>query len=1364
MKNCRRILSLSLCVILAVGTLLPSVVTAAPERADQRGGEYRALPSEDAIASMSKFDGRDYGIVTPVKDQGSTNLCWAYSSVAASETSILRSGINPSATPENLNLNPQAAAYRISNRASDPLGNTDGEYIAGDFTAATGNPSKIATLFSLWWGPVSGKSAAVDPFENSEYRLESAVNIPENKDNPELRIETIKRAIAKYGAVTFQYNNASNIYYYNPKNETGSQSYPHACTIIGWDDTIPADSFAPGGASRNGGWLIKNSYSSLPDGYPYFYISYDNTCSYTYAFSYSLREKYDRNYCYDGAINDFPLRNDRVVANVYRAAGSEAEGKTEVLKAVNIGISGNSYTVEVEVFTGLSDPFGSANPPTDGGKSAAKKTQSFDFGGYVTVSLDTPVELSKGEWFSVIVRITDGNAKIRLGEKNGRNLSYAGTSGGFTKIGNYVGRIKALTSVIDALPDEDDTEYNFTNLVVLAKFSGEEEFANDVYQGATVAQIIDNTYNRAGYSVRDYFGAISNGKLKMRTLFLLDNGGSVTLSRPRGYYAEKDDFNPDGYEAGYENLRIAELREDWADAVNDAIAAGNLPTDISGKVYDAGELDKNGDGKIDCITVIYKPTVQNISVGWSSPLWDYHYYSPFVGISTDGGELISSEYVQLTLSYMTADGRSALYKGADALPIASLGKICHETLHVFGLKDLYRSDLSSEVYFMSAMGKPLSPAVQFISVKEREALGFLSGDDILTLSCDGSYSLDVSSPHSSGTVGYKLELPERGRTLYLEYRRFEGSANRYDTKSKELYSCATGELIRGQTLKSGLVCYLAKSGVRFPSNLNGTNEYVVVSGGIYSTKSDAAIAPGESINITDEINITVTEMSEGALRFEISGIGDVTPPHTHKLERTEGIPATCVADGVRAHYRCTECGAYFDADDTTTPVEYSSLIIPSKDGAHDLRLVTAAAPSCTGDGHVEYYECRLCGKLFADSAAEREISADDVRFLGDGNRDGKINVKDIVIAIRAAIGQTMDNIDLDALDINRDGNVDVKDIIILIRHSTGYKQSYLIGYPMSSVPSAKPAIKVVSGVEFITYTSSITYKGQKDEYAYTAQNDGLVRIDISELKSGIYVDLYVYDRLGEEVVFRDYCKNNSGVSIPKAKAGDTYRIQVRYNNEFGDYVLTIGQPKPVIDVTSFKEVRDSIQYTEQYNYYTFTPSVDGLYRFDLNNMQSDFYVRLYLYDRLGYEVSAHEYCANNGITGTNLKAGEEYKIAVEYVRGFGDYSLVIGRQNPTVDISGLTEISDRITFKEQKNVYSFTAPSDGDCRFDITEMKSDVHVGLYVYDRLGYEVVSHGYCSNNSGITLNGMKSGETYKIVVVYITGFGDYTLTINH
>ena len=408
---------------------------------------YKTLPSEEEIIALSAYDGRDYGIITPVKDQGSTNLCWAYSSVAASEASIVRSGLK---RLEEVNLNPTAAAYRVNNRGEDPLRNTSGEYVSGDFTSFAGNPSKIATIFSGWWGPVSGTNANVDPFVNSDFRLENAVHIPENKDNPSsLRIAEIKKAIAKYGAVTFQYNNLHNNYYYNPKNEKNGSSYPHACTIIGWDDNIPAERFAPDGATMNGGWLIKNSYASLPDGYPYFYISYDNTSSSMYAFSYVEKETYDRNYYYDGAINDFPLRNDKHVANVYRA-GSEVSGKTEKITAVNVGVEGNDYTLEVEIYTGLSSPFEAENAPVEGGRSAAKKTARFDYGGYVTVRLDEPVTLSAGEWFSVIVRVSEGTAKIRLGVKNGKDLSYAGSYGSYAKFGNFVGRIKAFTTFFDS--------------------------------------------------------------------------------------------------------------------------------------------------------------------------------------------------------------------------------------------------------------------------------------------------------------------------------------------------------------------------------------------------------------------------------------------------------------------------------------------------------------------------------------------------------------------------------------------------------------------------------------------------------------------------------------------------------------------------------------------------------------------------------------------------------------------------------------------------------------------------------------------------------------------------------------------------
>lgn len=403
---------------------------------------YKTLPSLEEIVSLPEYDGRDYGIITPVKDQGSTNLCWAYSSIAASEASIVRSGLKPL---DEVNLNPTAAAYRVNNRGNDPLGNTSGNYVSGDFTTFTGNPSKIATIFSGWWGPVSGANATVDPFENSEFRLENAVHIPENKNDPALRIAEIKNAIAKYGAVTFQYNNRNNIYYYNPKNEKSGSSYPHACAIVGWNDNIPAGNFAPDGATMNGGWLIKNSYSSLPSGYPYFYISYDNTSSSMYAFSYAERKAYDRNYYYDGDIDDFPLRNDKHVANVYRA-GSEVSGKTEKITAVNVGVEGNGYTLEAEIYTGLSSPFEAENAPVAGGKSVAKKTMSFDYGGYVTMRLDEPVSLAAGEWFSVVVRVVEGNAKIRLGVKNSKTLSYAGSYGNYVKFENYVGRIKAFTT------------------------------------------------------------------------------------------------------------------------------------------------------------------------------------------------------------------------------------------------------------------------------------------------------------------------------------------------------------------------------------------------------------------------------------------------------------------------------------------------------------------------------------------------------------------------------------------------------------------------------------------------------------------------------------------------------------------------------------------------------------------------------------------------------------------------------------------------------------------------------------------------------------------------------------------------------
>ena len=120
--------------------------------------------------------------------------------------------------------------------------------------------------------------------------------------------------------------------------------------------------------------------------------------------------------------------------------------------------------------------------------------------------------------------------------------------------------ILLLTGDKDRIQAYDD-DSNFTNLVVFARFAGETEFINDVYEGSSVRKITDNSYNAGSYSVGDYYRCVSDNKLRMRSVYLYDNGGSIVLSHPRGYYAEYSDINTIGYKDASERAsRMYELR------------------------------------------------------------------------------------------------------------------------------------------------------------------------------------------------------------------------------------------------------------------------------------------------------------------------------------------------------------------------------------------------------------------------------------------------------------------------------------------------------------------------------------------------------------------------------------------------------------------------------------------------------------------------------------------------------------------------------------------------------------------------------------------------------------------------------------
>lgn len=563
-----------------------------------------AVPSADEIVKMSKYDGRDYGIITPVKDQGDSNLCWAYSSIAASEANILRQNIG-GADASSLSLNPVAAAYRSFRRESDPLSNTDGDLKSGDYTKATGNPLNVAKLFSMWWGPVAGNQANIDPFANPSYRFENAFYIPENKSNPDEGIRMIKKAIAEYGAVTFQYNNLRECTYYNPKNESGSGSSPHACTIIGWDDNIPASKFIPGSAERDGGWLVKNSYKSCE----YFWLSYDNTSSSMYAFTYAAKDKYDYNYFYDGSLDDFSLRKDKVIANVFQAQKGGTNGKVELIKAVNVGVQGENVTVEVEIMKNLDYPFnGQGNVPVSGGQSAGTTVKSFEHGGYVTVELKDPVKVDPNEWFSVIVRVSNstGNAKIVTAYRAGKDLSYVGSGENWNKLGNFVGRIKAYTSLVGC---DNPSDHKWSDWVLTEKptaSSDGRKVRTCSLCGQTETAVIEHFAKSCIADGRLVYGFEQKLTSEKFPDYFSSDYATVTLEPSSGFAGTDSIIKvvyPDGSEDEYRIVIFGDINGDGVcdgqdSVIAEAMASGMLTQEqIGNAAYTAA--DGNHDGSVD---------------------------------------------------------------------------------------------------------------------------------------------------------------------------------------------------------------------------------------------------------------------------------------------------------------------------------------------------------------------------------------------------------------------------------------------------------------------------------------------------------------------------------------------------------------------------------------------------------------------------------------------------------------------------------------------------------------------------------------------------------------------------------------------
>lgn len=523
---------------------------------------------------------------------------------------------------------------------------------------------------------------------------------------------------------------------------------------------------------------------------------------------------------------------------------------------------------------------------------------------------------------------------------------------------------------------DEMTDVNFTNLIVFARFNDEEEFINDFcHDSTTVKQLINNSYSLADYSVKDYYYRVSNGKINMQNVYIFNNQGSLMLTHNRGYYFEKSDNNPDGYEDDQYTLRVNELQQDWTQAVQTAFDSGNQITNIDGsKQYSVSDLDKNGDGKIDSITIIYKYSNEYDGT-WKGCLWNYQSYTNRIELTSNNKTITSNAYLQISYDY-----KYSYLNENGSLRFANLKTMIHEMGHIFGLKDLYNTQSASPVYYMSAMAKAISPIPQYISSKEREVLGWLSEKNIKKITGAGEYIVGVSSDKiSNGIVSYKCDVPSLNKTLYLEYRKFDGTTNKYDTLSKVIYDSNNSQM-KNIKIKSGLVCYLLEKDTLFPNNMycNSSNWNYKVLGGQYSTKVDSALAENESLYVTSNLLVEVVSLNDNTLTFKIDGT-DIAKEHNHTLQKVEFKDSTCTSLGNIEYYICTDCDKYFLSDGTE--IAYKQTIIGLKD--HTPEIINGYSATCTQTGLSDGQKCSACGKILVEQTLIEKLDHEESDWIID---------------------------------------------------------------------------------------------------------------------------------------------------------------------------------------------------------------------------------------------------------------------------------------------------------------------------------------------------------------------------------------------